>query len=456
MSSAQEIFDRLPQKHGETILGGILITGMLGQGGMGVVLRGLHLRLSIPVAVKFINVTPQADTRVIVNEAQLAARINHINVVRVYDVNRDGDLIYVVQELVDGPTVHEVIHSQPPGKHVSEQFVLEVARDVASGLDAIHKLGVVHRDIKPSNLMTSRQERVTKILDLGIAHQMNTPQTLAAPAAQRETQQACGTPGYISPEILWNLPVTFASDIYSLGVTLYELATGKVAFGGSTEQVLLDATERELPDARQGRPALTGATAELIARCTRINPDERFQTAAELLKSIEGALTNFPDAVRPGGAVQHNGTGPLVLCAEDEPDIADYLKAVLDSAGYRVEICPDGRQALDRIPVAKPAIVLLDIDMPKMTGIEVCRALRSDPACKDVPVIFLTAHNEQEAIRQAIWEGATDYLTKPFLPEDVLDRVHCLSRMTAMQKELSVLNNQYAAFKRRLKSLGGL
>ncbi|MCW8131036.1 MAG: protein kinase [Planctomycetota bacterium] len=448
MTQAQSLMNQLPRHGGDAVLGGILITGVLGQGGMGIVLRGLHLRLSIPVAIKFLNVSPNVDMRVIVNEAQLAARINHVNVVRVYDVNREGGLVYAVQELVEGQTVEDYIRAAPGG--LPEAFVLSVAADVARGLEAIHAKGVIHRDIKPSNLIVTKAENLTKILDLGVAYQVGQdPQTGEAKGPPGETQFACGTPGYISPETLWNLPASFPADIYSLGVTLFEMATGMNPFPAeSVTRMIAMATEQEVPDVRTIRADYSGFAAGLIAKCTRINPADRFQTATELLAELAQA-----GAQAPARAKQAAGAGPLVLCAEDQEEMALFIREVLEEGGYRVVACVNGKEALQKIPEAKPVVVLLDIDMPVMNGLEACRALREDPAYKDLPVIFLTGHDDAESVRKAVWGGATDYLTKPFDPADLLERVHCQTRLSTMQREFDALHKQSDRFRQQLKTL---
>jgi CheY-like chemotaxis protein len=144
-----------------------------------------------------------------------------------------------------------------------------------------------------------------------------------------------------------------------------------------------------------------------------------------------------------------------VLCADDEPAIMELVKFSLEVAGYAVIGCSNGAEALAQARLRAPFMAILDIDMPEMNGLQVCRALRAMPQLRDLPIVFLTGHAEQDSIRQALQEGATDYLIKPFERDDLLDRVHCLSRLSLVKEEMAKLNTRYEVFQRRLKDLLG-
>jgi serine/threonine-protein kinase len=219
----------------------------------------------------------------------LARKIQHPNVVRVYDGNRDGDLLYVIQEYVEGRSAEQLlaesVANQTP---LPEALVLKLAADAARGLAALHSANFLHLDIKPANLMISAHDGVCKLLDLGMATRYD-----GRPAANRtsnwDVEKLTGaTPGYASPEQLQFLRVEPASDIYSLGVTLFDLLAGRrVNTAASWGAALLERTTHALPDIRSLRSEVSPATAAFLERCVRIDPSERFRSAGELLDELK-------------------------------------------------------------------------------------------------------------------------------------------------------------------------
>ncbi|HEY8141688.1 MAG TPA: protein kinase, partial [Kofleriaceae bacterium] len=210
------------------------VTGLLGRGGMGAVYLAHDTLLDREVAIKFISleVAPPHRRRLLV-EARAAARIKHPNVVTVYRVGEQGGQPYIVYERVRGKTLQELARPTPWPKMV------ELAVGISRGLTAAHEVGVLHRDIKPGNLMLSEAGEVV-LLDFGLAKiageepsALPATGTPAVPDGSRVTATGIrmGTPRYMSPEAWRGEPATAQSDIYSLGVVLYELAAGRAPFG---------------------------------------------------------------------------------------------------------------------------------------------------------------------------------------------------------------------------------
>jgi serine/threonine-protein kinase len=253
MCVADDLYRKLVQERGDPpVLGGVLFSNLLGSGGMGLVFKGLHLRLSIPVAVKVMLSPAQGSQTPLLDEARASARVNHPNVVRVYDLGKEGDLFYMVQEFVEGRTAKNLLDDACAGRTLSEQSVLSLGCDVARGLAATHAAGYLHRDVKPENIIISSKDGMAKLFDLGIAVRWG----LASPDGKGEDRgpsEIFGTPGYVSPEHLLGLPLGPASDIFGLGVTLYELLAGRLAFtDSSTAALLTETTRQDLPDVRAG------------------------------------------------------------------------------------------------------------------------------------------------------------------------------------------------------------
>jgi CheY-like chemotaxis protein len=453
MTEAEVLYARLVQKHGDPpVIGGVLLSNALGAGGMGVVFKGLHLRLSIPVAVKVMPAPAEGAPAPLLGEARASARINHPNVVRVYDLGKKGEFFYMIQEYVEGKTAEELVRESGKGKVLSEQTVLSIGCDIARGLAAIHAAGYLHRDVKPGNIIISSKDGVAKLLDLGIArHWDPSPAAQDSPAPRPEAVD--GTPGYIAPEHAMGLTTGPASDLYGLGVTIYELLAGRLAYeAGSPSALLTQQFTRELPDIRALRPQLSPATARVVRCCVRLNPEERFSDANTLLNELAKALQALepPRAAAPATPELPPAS---VVCVDDDTQVGGMLRDTLEDAGFRVRCYSDPRAGLRGILEEPPDVVITDVHMPDMTGHDVCAAIRAAPSVAEVPVVFLTSDADLGSVGLAVQKGATDYLLKPVNPADLVARVKCLARMAAARRELETLNAQYGAYRNRLETL---
>ncbi len=277
-SPLSSIAERPPALKPGDKLGNFQIVAMIGRGGMGEVYRARDLRLKRDVAIKTLPPGFAGDRDRIARferEARAASALNHPNIVSVHDIGQEGGVSYIVSELVEGETLAQVIQRGP----LPLRKLIEVSTQIADGLAAAHAAGVIHRDLKPGNIMLTRDGRV-KILDFGLARQDH------APGAESSTMQAShpgvivGTPGYMSPEQVRGEPTDARSDIFSLGVILYEMACGKRAFsGGSSIEVMNSILKDEPPELP---PASPPALDRIVRRCIEKQPARRFQSAADL------------------------------------------------------------------------------------------------------------------------------------------------------------------------------
>lgn len=479
MMQAATILSRelVAAKGNPPILGGVVLQRIIGTGGMGIVYQGTHLRLRIPVAVKLLFDQPDNKENIarFVDEAALSARLNSPCVVRVYDVNKDGAFQYIVQEYVEGVTADQRLRdSVVEAKPLSEGIVLNIAADVARGLAAIHATQHLHLDIKPANLMISRADSSTKILDFGLAKAYDPRDRPGTIPEKGKVPVDGGTPGYSSPEQLQFLSVGPSSDIYSLGVSLFELFSGRRAFNTPTwEEASAVQLENELPDLRSVRPDISGATAELITKCVRIDPGQRYQSALDLLSDVSAAHSlvtkRFQSTVRPADvalpgeaasfprqiAAGKASQSPLVFCVDDDFRLLDMMTDILSDSDSRIETFTDGRRALQRMRTQVPDVLIVDLEMPMMNGLELCTAMRAAATLKHVPVIFLTSSNSIQSLQNALRHGATDYLLKPVQAGELLARVNCLTRMQRAQQELLNLEAEFNNFQERLSTLTG-
>jgi serine/threonine-protein kinase len=261
------------------------VEGRIGAGGMAEVWRGHDRVLNRTVAIK--TLLPQfARDASFVNrfrrEAQAAARLNHPGIVSVYDSGTDGDTPYIVMHLIEGRTLADFLES---GKTLPPIQAAKIAEEVADALAAAHAQGVIHRDIKPANIMITRDGKVL-VMDFGIARLISGPET--AP----QTSAVMGTASYLSPEQAQGHAVDARTDIYSLGVVLYEMLTGRPPFTGDSPMAIAYKQVNATPEApSSANPGVPPELDAVVMRALSKNPANRYQTGKEFADDLERART---------------------------------------------------------------------------------------------------------------------------------------------------------------------
>ncbi len=264
----------------------------LGTGGMATVFRGRDIRLGRPVAIKLLHSFYAADADFLArfqHEAMSAANLSsHPNIVDVYDVGKDGDNNYIVMELVEGTDLKAVIDHQAP---LDPQRALTIVAQVADGLEYAHKRGMVHRDVKPQNILIDPEGNV-RIADFGIAKSHLS-------TAVTQTGMTFGTADYISPEQAQGRPATPQSDVYSLGVVLFELLTGQLPFRGDTPMaVALQHIQHPPPPLRALNPKVPPALEALVLRSMSKEPARRPSSAAAFARELRDYLAGGKSATQ--------------------------------------------------------------------------------------------------------------------------------------------------------------
>ena len=296
----------------------------LGTGGMAIVYCGTDLLLRRRVAIKVLRDQFSADDDFIKRfsyEAQAAARLSHPNVVNVYDFGHEGDAYFIVMELVEGETLAAMLHGE---QRLPESVAIDYATQIAAGLAFAHRQGLLHRDVTPANILVTGGD-VVKLGDFGIARAV-------AENAIGVTQpgMVMGSVAYVSPEQAQGRELDARSDLYSLGVVLYQMVTGRIPFNGETPvAVALKHVSEPAPQLDPARDGVSPALASIIATLLQKNPEDRFASATELGRALReareqpalsvGARTGADAPTSRFGAVNAPSPPPRASAAPDRP-----------------------------------------------------------------------------------------------------------------------------------------
>ena len=277
-------------RHGVFLQNRYEILELIGSGGMSEVYRARCHKLNRFVAIKLLKKEFCSDeefVRKFKMEAQAAAGLNHPNIVSIYDVVDEEELHYIVMELVEGITLKEYIRQKG---HLDIRESIGIAVQVAEGIGAAHQRGIIHRDVKPQNMILAADGKV-KVADFGIAR---------AVTAQTISSQAMGSVHYISPEQARGEFTDERSDIYSLGITMYEMVTGRLPFNGDTAvSVALAHIEETLIPPETYNPAIPKGLEQIIIKCAEKDPVDRYQSIDAVIRDLHQAA-DAPDMIPEG------------------------------------------------------------------------------------------------------------------------------------------------------------
>jgi serine/threonine-protein kinase len=334
----------------------------IGQGGMAIVYSGTDTVLRRRVAIKVLREQLAADEDFVdrfYTEAHHAAKLSHPNIVNIYDVGREGENYFIVMELVDGATLGEMMER---GRALPEAVAIDFAAQLCNGLAYAHRQGLLHRDVKPANVLVTKDD-VVKLSDFGIARAVTT-QTMT------QAGMVMGSVYYISPEQAQGLEIGPASDLYSLGVVLYQMLVGALPFTGDSPVTVALKHVSQLPpeiDTEDGKtsPALAAIVRKLLQK----DPADRFASASEVAKALREARER-PLSATPFDVPQHRdaprpSSGPRTIPSPkprpskfpDRPNVA--AAAVEDLA--EDEDVPARRRGPGFMPIAMVAALVLGI-----------------------------------------------------------------------------------------------
>lgn len=303
-------FRHFPMDPGER-LGPYEVVSAIGAGGMGEVFKAHDTRLDRDVAIKRLAPQLARDPDALARferEALSVAKLSHPNILAIYEFGRQGDIAFVVTELVDGETLRHRLTNGP----LVPRRAVAYAQQIARGIAAAHARGIVHRDLKPENVMIGRDDQV-KILDFGLAKPIaaTSDGETRALSVQTSAGTVLGSFGYMAPEQVRGLAVDHRADIFAFGAVLYEMLSGERAFKGETAADTMTAIlTKEPPELDVAHLAISPALDRIVRRCLEKSPDLRFQSANDLAFALETLSTT---STTSGATTVRSGSAPRGL-----------------------------------------------------------------------------------------------------------------------------------------------
>ncbi len=310
-------------KNGATIANRYVVSGVLGTGGMAIVYKAKDIKLDRDVTLKVMREEFASDDDFINRfnvEAKAAAKLSHHNIVNVFDVGKHGDIYFIVMEYVDGVTLKDIIVNK--GAFNNEEL-LGVAIQIASALEVAHKNNIVHRDIKPQNILVTVKGEV-KVTDFGIARAVNANTVTAG-------NNTMGSVHYFSPEQARGGYIDQKSDIYSLGITMYEMATGEIPFDDENAvAIALKHISDELPDIGEKNAEIIQSVINIINKATSKVSSLRFESMEKMNNELKRALTNInnQESVEEGEIIDLSVDKSSTLLLSDS-DVAEIRSRAL-------------------------------------------------------------------------------------------------------------------------------
>jgi response regulator RpfG family c-di-GMP phosphodiesterase len=447
------------------VFGNYRILERVGSGGMGVVYRGEHILMRRPVALKVLQTPPEQGAILLkrfFTEMRVLARVQHPNIVGALDAgvrlageHETQNFHYLVMEYVIGTDLEKMVEKAP----LSVSHACELTYQMASALEETHRHGLIHRDIKPSNILET-PDGAGKLLDFGLAlhfgrRRWTNPGTLL------------GTLSYMAPEqAADSASVDIRADIYGLGATLYFSLTGKPPFtsqGTWTHQVAARLTQPP-PEVRAVRADVPVELDAVIRRMMAHLREDRYPTPQSVMRAL---LPYVTPAVKFGsqrvksdasimlsdvdGLTPAQPVAPRILIVDDEAPVRHVCRTFLYHEGFECHEARDGAEAVQILGERNFDLVLLDVDMPKLTGPQVLRRLREQPPSNHLKIIMMSGGVSADELAEMLALGADDYLAKPLGRQQLIARAKAALVHKATQDRSESLHQQLLSINAQLE-----
>jgi serine/threonine-protein kinase len=376
---------------GELLDGIYEIMQLLGRGGMGQVFEAHDHLLNRRVAIKA--AWPNPLTPPLRNEARALAAFQHPSLVSVHTLGEHRGIDYLVMERVYGVSLTQHAATRwESGERFTPVEVVQILLPAAEGLSVVHRAGLVHRDIKPDNIMLTPAHRVV-LMDFG----------LVLPEFDVNGQQrVAGSPPYMAPEALLNTAATGSghlADNFGLGVVAYELLTGVRPFAGTTIREVIASHDRGQPKPlAELRPDCPLALCQVVHEMLSPNPQVRLQSAEAVAWQMRAIRDERPRSDSPAVMSKKE---PSVLIVDDDVDLAKiltfYVRQIVGASDIRV--AHDGEEALAEVQKEEPDVMLLDLHMPRMNGVELCMQLKGEGLAQSCSIISVSAGAQEHDVQ---------------------------------------------------------
>jgi eukaryotic-like serine/threonine-protein kinase len=396
------------------------IDAALGRGAMGLVFSAVDEVLERRVAIKLIRSSAHPETfrQRFMLEARAMALVSHPNVLTIHAFGEHKQSPFIVMELVEGQTLERWLALRRSNLDLDTS--LRILNQVCLGVSAIHAAGTLHRDVKPSNILLDRELRA-RVSDLGLAVRYSDGTMI---------KELVGTPGYIAPEVLFDRnesgSATPQSDLYSLACVAYELLTGQPPFAAGSPSALavLHATAA-VPPPSSVQSQLPKAFDDVLLRALNREPTQRMSSVELFRRALMEARSDSLEPTR-------------ILVAEDDPDFRALLQALLEQEfpAADVECVADGQSAVEAFDRHPASVVLLDLRMPKLDGMETTSLLRARDAARAVPIIIMTASGGAQEWALLSELGADRFLVKPVNLDDLVNTIRGSLRVRSSRAPL--------------------
>jgi serine/threonine protein kinase len=399
---------RLPELGEE--LAGYRIEALAGRGGMGVVFRARHLHLGRVVALKVLTADLAGNRgfrRRFVREAQTAARLDHPNIVPIFDAGDAEGLLYIAMKYIDGVDLGHILDAED---RLTPQRTVDLLADVADALDVAHGAGMVHRDVKPGNVLVDTIR--SYLTDFGLTKR------LASRTALTAAERTAGTAPYLAPEQIRGQDVDPRTDVYAFGCVLYECLTGTMPFVRDTDMAVLWAhLEQDAEPPSKRVRELPAALDTVFEQGLAKRKDDRYTSCGELIKAVADA-TN----ARRARSTQHRMPLATVLVASGDRAARTMIEATLAEGRVAVAGAGDAERALDQAQANPPGLAFVDSELPG-GALELCEQLRAADEATATRIVMLVGRGARVDRAAAASAGIDDFLPKPFSALQLMAKV---------------------------------
>jgi DNA-binding NarL/FixJ family response regulator len=410
------------------------IERLIGGGAVGSVYQGTDARTGEQVAIKVLRKELTSDMPELIErfrrEGEALRRLNHPNIVKMLAMVEEEGQHYLVMEYVGGGSLASLLKRQT---QLPLTQVVSITLELSDALARAHHLEILHRDIKPGNILLAA-DGTPRLTDFGLARLGNYP-------AITTVGSVLGTFQYLSPEAFYSQDLDSGADIWSLGVVLYEMLTGRVPFGGNTPgEILWAINNQALPDPSGQREDIPEALVELVKKMLMRDRPLRIASARQVgaeLEMVRKKLPRSPETQQAGTNGVQVESPPAAALAE-EPPLPKKIRVLIadDHAVVRqglrtfidlqedMQVVGEGTNGIEAVELAQrlqPDVILLDLAMPQMDGLEATRKiLESEP---HTHILILTSFGEDDKVFPAIGAGAQGYLLKDIRPTELVQAV---------------------------------